>query len=147
MISSSTNKTTYICFLSTFLLCFFVPTCCSFKDNITTGETINGTDYLESPGKKFRMGFFRLGNKPERQYLGIWYSVDPKTVVWVANGNQPLSDSSFGVLTITEGGEVVVRDGDQKVYFNIAAGEVWFVNIMHARAHTHTNMHSWSWLT
>ncbi|KAK1441314.1 hypothetical protein QVD17_07161 [Tagetes erecta] len=122
MISSSTNTTTYNCLLSAFLLFFVVPTCCSFKDNITTGESISGTNYLESPGKMFQMGFFHLENNPERQYLGIWYSMDPKTVVWVANRNEPLSVSSFGVLTITEGGEVVVRDRNQKVYFNIAAG-------------------------
>ncbi|KAK1439844.1 hypothetical protein QVD17_05666 [Tagetes erecta] len=67
------------------------------------------------------MGFFTLKNihpEFEKHYVGIWYAMDPTTRVWVANRDKPLLDSS-GVLTITEGGEVIVRDKDQHVYFPI----------------------------
>ncbi|KAL8228470.1 hypothetical protein R6Q57_016054, partial [Mikania cordata] len=90
---------------------------CSSKDNITTGEIISGTDFLESPSKRFLMGFFPLESESDRRYVGIWYAMDPKTVVWVANRDEPLPDSS-GVLTVTEDGEINVQDKDQKVYFN-----------------------------
>ncbi|KAI3745056.1 hypothetical protein L1987_58157 [Smallanthus sonchifolius] len=114
MISSTTNTTTYTCFICTLLLCFFIH-CCSSKDTITTGEIINGTDYLESPGKTFQMGFFSLEMESERRYVGIWYAMDPKTVVWVANRDEPLPDS-FGVLTIT------VLDRHRDVYFDSRKG-------------------------
>ncbi|KAI3745052.1 hypothetical protein L1987_58153 [Smallanthus sonchifolius] len=81
------------------------------------GETINGTDYLESPGKTFRMGFFSLEMESDRRHVGIWYAMDPKTVVWVANREYPLPDSS-GVLTVTDDGNFKVLDKDQKVYFD-----------------------------
>ncbi|XP_022022573.1 G-type lectin S-receptor-like serine/threonine-protein kinase At4g03230 isoform X1 [Helianthus annuus] len=72
--------------------------------------------------KKFQMGFFSLENESERRYVGIWYAMDPKTVVWVANRDNPLSDSS-GVLTIGEDGELkVLDDKDQKPYFGTATG-------------------------
>ncbi|XP_076893233.1 G-type lectin S-receptor-like serine/threonine-protein kinase At4g03230 [Bidens hawaiensis] len=120
IISSTTNTTTYNCFLCTFVLCFFIL-CCSSKDNITTRETINGTDYLESPGRIFHMGFFPLVTESQRQYVGIWYVMDPKTVVWVANRDKPLLDPS-GVLTITDDGNFQVLNKDQNVYFNTAIG-------------------------
>ncbi|KAL8228471.1 hypothetical protein R6Q57_016055 [Mikania cordata] len=63
------------------------------------------------------MGFFPLESESDRRYVGIWYAMDPKTVVWVANRDEPLPDSS-GVLTVTEDGEINVQDKDQKVYFN-----------------------------
>ncbi|KAI3795396.1 hypothetical protein L1987_38048 [Smallanthus sonchifolius] len=116
MISSTTNTTTYTCFICTILLCFFIH-CCSSKDSIRTGEIINGTDYLESPGKKFQMGFFSLEMESERRYVGIWYAMDPKTVVWVANRDTPLPDS-FGVLTITDDGYLKVLDRNRDVYFD-----------------------------
>ncbi|KAD4981827.1 hypothetical protein E3N88_18498 [Mikania micrantha] len=65
----------------------------------------------------FQMGFFPLESESDRRYVGIWYAMDPKTVVWVANRDEPLPDSS-GVLTVTKDGEINVQDKDQKVYFN-----------------------------
>ncbi|KAI3745054.1 hypothetical protein L1987_58155 [Smallanthus sonchifolius] len=111
MISSTTNITTIV-------LCFFIH-CCSSKDSITTGEIINGTDYLESPGKKFQMGFFSLEME---SYVGIWYAMNPKTVVWVANHEKPLPDPSR-VLTITDDGYLEVQDTYRNVYFDTGIGK------------------------
>ncbi|KAI3774501.1 hypothetical protein L1987_49059 [Smallanthus sonchifolius] len=90
------------------------------KDNITTGEFIDdGLSYLESPGMKFRMGFFPHGNTSElRRYVGIWYTMDPKTVVWVANRDKPVLDST-GVLTVAKDGNFKVLNKDQTIYFEI----------------------------
>ncbi|KAI3736240.1 hypothetical protein L6452_15778 [Arctium lappa] len=125
MISSTSNIITYICFLCTFSLCFY-SRCCSAKDYITTGESIHdgAADYLESAGKKFQMGFFPHTQRgSERRYVGIWYAMDPTTVVWVANRNQPVPDST-GFLTVTEDGEVKVLDKNQKSYYSKNAGGV-----------------------
>ncbi|XP_028797878.1 G-type lectin S-receptor-like serine/threonine-protein kinase At1g11300 [Neltuma alba] len=53
----------------------------------------------------FKLGFFSPGNSTKR-YVGIWY-LSETTVVWVANRNSPLRDSS-GVFTISKDGNLVV---------------------------------------
>lgn len=123
MISSTSKIITYICFLCTFSLCFYSHRC-SAKDYITTGESIHdgATDYLESAGKQFRMGFFPH-TQTERRYVGIWYVMDSTTVVWVANRDKPVPDST-GVLTVTEDGEVTVLDKNQTTYYSRNAGQV-----------------------
>ncbi|PWA88962.1 S-locus glycoprotein domain-containing protein [Artemisia annua] len=117
MIFANTNTVIFSCILCIVFICFQY---CSCKDNITIGESIDGTKYLESAGKKFQMGFFTRPKGSERRYIGIWYAMDPQTVVWVANRNQPLLDSS--VVLIREGGEVKLRDKDNKIYFNFNTG-------------------------
>ncbi|KAL8159844.1 hypothetical protein V2J09_001381 [Rumex salicifolius] len=52
---------------------------------------------LISSGQRYEAGFFTLpGSEPDKIYLGIWYYdlSDPKTVVWVANRDNPASNSS-----------------------------------------------------
>ncbi|KAI3774499.1 hypothetical protein L1987_49057 [Smallanthus sonchifolius] len=117
MISSTTNC--HIISVCTFLVCCYCYSC-SARDNITTGEFIDdGVGYLESPGMKFQMGFFPHGNgntSELRRYVGIWYTMDPETVVWVANRDKPVLDST-GVLTVAEDGNFKVLNKDQTVYF------------------------------
>ncbi|KAJ0700376.1 putative protein kinase RLK-Pelle-DLSV family [Helianthus annuus] len=116
MVSSTSNN--HIISLCTFLVCCYCYSC-SAKDTITRGEFINdGDNYLESPGKKFRMGFFPHGNTTElRRYVGIWYTMDPKTIVWVANRDKPVLDYT-GVITVAEDGNFKVLNKDASVYFS-----------------------------
>ncbi|XP_028110414.1 G-type lectin S-receptor-like serine/threonine-protein kinase At4g27290 [Camellia sinensis] len=68
------------------------------------------------------MGFFRPGNS-RNQYLGIWYkkiSLKSRTVVWVANREIPLINSS-GVLTIINPGILALVNGTGTV--------IWSVNV------------------
>jgi hypothetical protein len=52
------------------------------------------------------------------RYLGIWYvEISVFTVVWVANRNKPLKNSS-GVLTISEDGNLVVLDGQKEILWS-----------------------------
>ncbi|KAI3515276.1 hypothetical protein L1887_14105 [Cichorium endivia] len=89
------------------------------EDNITTGESVtDGPNYLESLGKKFQMGFFPHEKTSEvRRYVGIWYTMDPKTVVWVANRDKPVRDST-GIFTVTEDGCAKLLDGNQAEHFS-----------------------------
>ncbi|KAL4572908.1 hypothetical protein LXL04_019696 [Taraxacum kok-saghyz] len=119
MISSVNNP--YIISLYTLILvcCCY---CSSAKDNITTGESMNDgrDDYLESPEKMFQMGFFQPQKTSEvslRRYVGIWYTMDPKIVVWVANRDNPVMDSS-GLLTVSEDGSAKLIDGKEAEYFS-----------------------------
>ncbi|XP_019072559.2 G-type lectin S-receptor-like serine/threonine-protein kinase At4g27290 [Vitis vinifera] len=81
------------------------------NQNITDGETIT------SAGGSFELGFFSPGNSKNR-YLGIWYKkVATGTVVWVANRESPLTDSS-GVLKVTEQGILVLVNGTNGILWN-----------------------------
>ncbi|KAI3515204.1 hypothetical protein L1887_13985 [Cichorium endivia] len=119
MISSVSNR-------QLISLCTFMVCCCYYcaaRDNITTGQYIHGSDYLESPGKKFQMGFFSHEKASEvRRYVGIWYTMDPKTVVWVANRDKPVLDST-GILAVSTDGSAKLLNGSQAQYFSTNTGK------------------------
>ncbi|KAL7249453.1 hypothetical protein ACSBR1_011614 [Camellia fascicularis] len=88
----------------------------SAVDIITKTQFITGSQTIVSIGGSFEMGFFSPGNS-QNQYLGIWYKkISSRTVVWVANREIPLINSS-GVLKdpigqLLESGNLVVRDAN-----------------------------------
>ncbi|XP_076899227.1 G-type lectin S-receptor-like serine/threonine-protein kinase At4g27290 [Bidens hawaiensis] len=72
------------------------------NQNITDGQTIVSDD------ESFRMGFFTPSTRSTNRYLGIWYNkIQVTTVVWVANREKPLNDTS-GVLTLTGNGTLIL---------------------------------------
>ncbi|XP_016461749.1 G-type lectin S-receptor-like serine/threonine-protein kinase At4g27290 isoform X1 [Nicotiana tabacum] len=76
-------------------------------DTITTDKPIRDGDTIVSAGGVYELGFFSPGNSKNR-YVGIWYKkISPRTVVWVANRNIPLNDTS-GVLTLRPNGILVL---------------------------------------
>uniref|UniRef100_A0A7N2LTZ4 Uncharacterized protein n=1 Tax=Quercus lobata TaxID=97700 RepID=A0A7N2LTZ4_QUELO len=80
---------------------------CFAIDIIRSPQSLKDPEYIISNGSTFRLGFFSLVNSTNR-YLGIWYNnISVFTVVWVANRQKPLKDSS-GVLTIFEDGNLVL---------------------------------------
>ncbi|XP_042753376.1 G-type lectin S-receptor-like serine/threonine-protein kinase At4g03230 isoform X4 [Lactuca sativa] len=121
MISSDTNRQ-IISFCTFMVGCF---SCYVARDIITTGQNISdGSDYLESPEKKFQMGFFSREESSEvRRYVGVWYTMDPKTVVWVANRDKPVLDST-GVLAVSEEGSLKLLDGNGVEYFSTETGSI-----------------------
>ncbi|CAL5390600.1 unnamed protein product [Camellia sinensis] len=89
-------------------------------DTITKTHSITGSNTILSSGGSFEMGFFSLGNS-QNTYLGIWYKkISPKTVVWVANREIPLIDSS-GVLTVINPGIIAL--------VNSTGGVIWSPNV------------------
>ncbi|KAL9275353.1 G-type lectin S-receptor-like serine/threonine-protein kinase-like protein, partial [Drosera capensis] len=69
-------------------------------DTISIANPIKDGQNLTSAGGKFRLGFFCPGSNG-RRYVGIWYNTIPTmTVVWVANRETPLFDTS-GYLSIS----------------------------------------------
>ncbi|KAL0320725.1 UNVERIFIED_CONTAM: Receptor-like serine/threonine-protein kinase SD1-8 [Sesamum radiatum] len=53
------------------------------------------------------MGFCSPG-KSGNSYLGIWYKSTPDVVVWVANRNEPITDSGEVLLAIAENRNLVI---------------------------------------
>lgn len=81
--------------------CFFWF--CLASDTITIGKPIHDGELVISKAQKFALGFFSPGSSHKR-YLGIWFNNLPiKTVVWVANRDDPINDTS-GVLSINPNG-------------------------------------------
>ncbi|KAA8515431.1 hypothetical protein F0562_018958 [Nyssa sinensis] len=88
-------------------------------ETITRYEVINDSMTLVSAGGKFKLGFFRPGNS-ENRYLGIWFNIPTQTIVWVANRNNPLNDSS-GVLKIGDDGNLILVGHTESI--------IWSTNI------------------
>ncbi|CAL5390586.1 unnamed protein product [Camellia sinensis] len=92
----------------------------SAVDIITKTQFITGSQTIVSSGGSFEMGFFSPGN-PQNQYLGIWYKkISSRTVVWVANREIPLIDSS-GVLKVIDPGILALLNGTGSV--------IWSANV------------------
>ncbi|KAH0992373.1 hypothetical protein GBA52_003856 [Prunus armeniaca] len=75
---------------------------------ISAGQSLSGNQTITSPSGIFELGFFTTGNS-QNYYIGIWYKkLPPKTVVWVANRNQPVSDTSSSTLQLFQNGNLTL---------------------------------------
>ncbi|MED6182508.1 hypothetical protein PIB30_029128 [Stylosanthes scabra] len=91
-------------------------------DTITTVQSITDGETLISSGGTFELGFYNPGNSKGR-YVGIWYhNISPTVVVWVANRENPLNNTS-GVLQVTGEGLLVLVNGSTN------SSIVWSSNI------------------
>ncbi|GAV89303.1 S_locus_glycop domain-containing protein/B_lectin domain-containing protein/PAN_2 domain-containing protein [Cephalotus follicularis] len=100
---------------------FLIFQFCTSIDTITPNFSLKDGDELVSRGNIFTLGFFSPGNSKYR-YIGIWYYQVPyQTVVWVANRNNPINDTS-GVLAIDDHGNLVLSQKNQTV-------PIWSTNV------------------
>lgn len=96
-------------FTSILFILLFIPKFCSAIDNITATQFLTDPDTIVSRNSIFILGFFSPPNSTNR-YVGIWYNhPSALEVVWVANRNSPLTDSS-GVLKISVDGNLLVSN-------------------------------------
>ncbi|KAK7405114.1 hypothetical protein VNO78_06310 [Psophocarpus tetragonolobus] len=78
--------------------------------SLSYGKTI-----VSSPNRTFELGFFHLGN-PNKIYLGIRFKNIPvQNVVWVANGGNPINDSS-AILKLNSSGNLVLTHNSMVVW-------------------------------
>ncbi|CAN6683170.1 unnamed protein product [Malus baccata var. baccata] len=104
-----------------FLFFLLLMPFCTSIDTIALNQQLKDGDTLVSKDRKFELGFFSPDNSSSSTYVGIWYADQPqKTVVWVANRDTPVNDSS-GVLAINRYGNLVLS----------AAGNIliWSTNV------------------
>ncbi|XP_023758517.1 receptor-like serine/threonine-protein kinase SD1-8 isoform X1 [Lactuca sativa] len=74
-------------------------------DTITPTQPLITNQTLVSNGEVFELGFFNTSNY---LYIGIWYKqIEPRTIVWVANRDTPITSSS-GSLTIVNNSNLVL---------------------------------------
>ncbi|KAL2327902.1 hypothetical protein Fmac_021329 [Flemingia macrophylla] len=85
------------------------------SDSVSLTQSISEGKTLVSKGGVFELGFFSPGNSTKR-YLGIWYKNIPiDRVVWVANRENPINDSS-GILTFSRTGNLELRQNNTVVW-------------------------------
>ncbi|KAI3509908.1 hypothetical protein L1887_25433 [Cichorium endivia] len=86
-------------------------------DTISANQTIRNGETIVSPQETFELGFFKPGNSTN-YYIGIWYKkISTGTVVWVANRNRPLTNTS-GDLTLTLQGVLILRNATGNVIWS-----------------------------
>ncbi|KAL2927912.1 hypothetical protein RDABS01_007238 [Bienertia sinuspersici] len=99
-----------------FLVYFCRDLCCAI-DSITTTKFVHDPQSIVSKNGTYKLGFFSPKNSPNR-YIGIWFNQIPvRTVVWVANRNKPIKDSS-GVLKISEDGNLQLINGQKVILWS-----------------------------
>ncbi|XVE69182.1 hypothetical protein DITRI_Ditri09bG0130600 [Diplodiscus trichospermus] len=112
----------YVEWLARMLLFLFLSHLSTAADTITPDHSIkdNG-DVIVSQGKIFALGFFSPGSSRNR-YIGIWYYQDlEKKVVWVANRENPINDTS-GILSIDSRRNLALFQRNQTLH-------IWSTNI------------------
>lgn len=94
---------------SAFIL-IFLSSPCQSNDQLTQTKPLLLEDTLISEGGDFALGFFSPTNSSKKLYIGIWYHrVTERTVVWVANRDNPITTPS-AMLAITDNLELVLSD-------------------------------------
>ncbi|KMZ58983.1 S-locus receptor kinase (SRK) [Zostera marina] len=87
------------------------------KDSINQIQGIKEGETLVSKNNIYVLGFFQTSGKKSstkfgRRYLGIWYKFSNDTVVWVANRQNPITDTS-SLLSLGSNGELMVEQTDE----------------------------------
>ncbi|XP_015897124.3 G-type lectin S-receptor-like serine/threonine-protein kinase At4g27290 [Ziziphus jujuba] len=106
-------------FLTTFTLVSFFKTASAVDLIAQTHSISDGKSSLVSKGGSFKLGFFSPG-KSKNRYLGIWYNnIREETVVWVANRDKPINDSS-GILKMNTTGSnfVLLGQNNNSVFWS-----------------------------
>ncbi|KDP20853.1 hypothetical protein JCGZ_21324 [Jatropha curcas] len=109
-----------VAFLWVFLFNLLPLAYCSVIYNITSSTPVLPDQNLNSPRQIFELGFF-TPNDSHFQYVGIWFKeVSPRTVIWVANREKPITNSSAS-LTIGSDGNFWLLDGQKTI--------IWSTNV------------------
>ncbi|KAL8128248.1 G-type lectin S-receptor-like serine/threonine-protein kinase At4g27290 [Apium graveolens] len=79
----------------------------SAEDTISANQTISDGQTIVSAHGEFEMGFFSPKGNPQNRYFGIWYKkISNGTVIWVANRETPIANTS-GIIKVSSIGIVV----------------------------------------
>jgi len=105
-----------------FLLIFLLIFCSLCLGVSSVNETITSTRFIRdnsqpisSTNGDFKLGFYSP-EKSTNRYVAIWY-LSQTNIIWLANRDQPLNDSS-GVFKIHKDGNLVVLNGQNSVIWS-----------------------------
>ena len=100
-----------------FLFSFFISLLitCAAIDTINSTHPLRNGETIVSARGEFEMGFFSTPGLPQNRYFGIWYKkISSNTVVWVANRDSPVTNTS-GVVSVTRQG-ILVLNGTKMIW-------------------------------
>ncbi|KAM1358488.1 hypothetical protein TB2_045459 [Malus domestica] len=135
VVASLANRMLFSIFVSyaAVLLCSSQPFCCA-RDTITHDTPITDgveSETLVSSGGRFELGFFSPSPEGTQRYVGIWYhQLSPRTVVWVANREKPVDNS-------TSNGSLALQDGNLHV-LDAAGNRYWSTEVKTSESLTQT---------
>lgn len=99
------------------LICSLSFYASSGNDIIKPAQSIKDPESITSNGSIFKLGFFSPLNSTNR-YVGIWYNeISDLTVIWVANRDNPLKDSS-GIFSMSQNGNLQVLNGKNEIVWS-----------------------------
>ncbi|VVA93863.1 unnamed protein product [Arabis nemorensis] len=85
---------------------------------ITPTSPLSIGQTLISSNKVYELGFFSPNNTQDHQYVGIWFKdTTPQVVVWVANREKPITDSTAN-LAISSNGSLLLSNGKHGVVWS-----------------------------
>ncbi|CAI0467975.1 unnamed protein product [Linum tenue] len=97
-----------------------LPFCSSSTDTIRFNESLADGQVLVSSGEKYTLGFFRPGSSRNR-YLGIWFTKLPtRVVVWVANRDNPINDTTGSLSIDAARGGLILQQGSRNMSTNVS---------------------------
>ncbi|XP_058771658.1 receptor-like serine/threonine-protein kinase SD1-8 [Vicia villosa] len=94
------------CFFFSLLFLFITISTSTATDTLTSSQILRTNQTLESLQGSFVLGF--ISRTSSNVYLAIWYKNIPDTVVWVANRDNPLQNSTDTFLKIADDGNIVL---------------------------------------
>ncbi|KAJ9554441.1 hypothetical protein OSB04_018486 [Centaurea solstitialis] len=107
---------------------FFLLSTSTALDTISANQTLKDGNTIVSNGGMFELGFFSLRN-PKNRYLGIWYKkISVFTVVWVANRETPITDTSGGFKVGANGNLMVLSGGNTIIWSSNSTVSDWNLN-------------------
>ncbi|CAL5341845.1 unnamed protein product [Camellia sinensis] len=96
---------------------FSIITTSKALDTITKTHFITYNNTIVSPSESFEMRFFTPGNS-KNWYIAIWYKkIASGTIVWVANRDNPLPNSS-GVLKLIDPGILILLNSTNNIVWS-----------------------------
>jgi Protein kinase domain/D-mannose binding lectin/S-locus glycoprotein domain/PAN-like domain len=103
------NQCSSLMFIILFCLLFSLKTHVTLAMNaINANQSLSGNQTLASNNGTFILGFFKPGNL-SNWYIGIWYgTISEQTIVWVANRETPITDTTTSKLMISDDGNLVL---------------------------------------
>ncbi|XP_020095464.1 G-type lectin S-receptor-like serine/threonine-protein kinase At2g19130 [Ananas comosus] len=100
-------------------------------DSLSLGQSLSGNQTLISKEGNFELGFFSPSTSNNNFYIGIWYKKLPtKTIVWVANRDAPIFDTSSAELKISDQGNLVL--------LNVSKSPIWSSSSTHSNSNAAT---------
>nr|GMD96438.1 G-type lectin S-receptor-like serine/threonine-protein kinase At4g27290 [Ipomoea batatas] len=92
------------------------------RDTLTSTQFLKDGDTIISSGGRFEMGFLSIPAGSINRYVGIWYKQIPvPTVVWIANRETALTNTTSAVLKIIKPGRLVLIDANNNTIWSTNA--------------------------